>query len=117
MSCEKCGREIKNYGVFLGGMRCPNYCDKREAMTKKKTKLAKAYANMFGRPGGAVFNGHINHADKRARDLMRVVCPDMLEELEAIEGQENGIMGIFSRERTPAIAAYVMLVNAFVLEA
>lgn len=26
MSCENCGREIKNYGVFLGGVRCPNYC-------------------------------------------------------------------------------------------
>lgn len=26
MSCEKCGREIKNYGVFLGGIRCANNC-------------------------------------------------------------------------------------------
>lgn len=25
-SCEKCGREIKNYGMFLGGVRCANYC-------------------------------------------------------------------------------------------
>lgn len=28
MSCETCGREIKNYGIFLGGIRCPNYCEK-----------------------------------------------------------------------------------------
>lgn len=25
-SCDKCGREIKNYGVYQGGIRCPNYC-------------------------------------------------------------------------------------------
>lgn len=26
MSCETCGREIKNYGVFMHGVRCPHYC-------------------------------------------------------------------------------------------
>ena len=26
MSCEVCGREIKNYGIFLGGIRCANSC-------------------------------------------------------------------------------------------
>ena len=26
MTCETCGREIKDYGVFMGGVRCPNYC-------------------------------------------------------------------------------------------
>ena len=25
-SCDKCGREIKNYGVLMGGVRCPNWC-------------------------------------------------------------------------------------------
>lgn len=28
MSCEICGREIKNYGVFLGGIRCINSCER-----------------------------------------------------------------------------------------
>lgn len=25
-SCDVCGREVKDYGVFLGGIRCPNHC-------------------------------------------------------------------------------------------
>lgn len=28
-SCDVCGREVKNYGVFLGGIRCPNHCKER----------------------------------------------------------------------------------------
>jgi hypothetical protein len=35
MSCEKCGREIKNYGIFLGGIRCANYCSERWQHIKK----------------------------------------------------------------------------------
>lgn len=34
-TCEICGREIKNYGVYLGGIRCPNYCKERDTMTTR----------------------------------------------------------------------------------
>tara|TARA_Y100001951_G_C11192915_1_gene212585 strand:+ start:65 stop:331 length:267 start_codon:yes stop_codon:yes gene_type:complete len=84
--------------------------DRQEAITK-------TYENMFGNPSGPVFNGHSNDADSRARTLMQVVCPTWLEEVVQLEEEKNGIMGIFDAEPTPAIAAYVMLVNAFVLKA
>ena len=32
-SCEKCGREVKNYGVFLGGIRCENFCNMNAEQT------------------------------------------------------------------------------------
>lgn len=51
MSCEKCGKEVKNYGVFLGGVRCADWCfaldakrisDRIEMRTKgKKEKEQK----------------------------------------------------------------------------
>ena len=91
-----------------------------ETKTKKrpsKKKLVKRYKNMFGTLSGAVFNGHSNDADSRARTLMEVVCPKWLKEVEQLEAEKNGIMGIFDNEPTPAVTAYVMLVNAFVLEA
>jgi len=34
-TCDKCGREIKNYGIFDGGVRCANYC-KDDQMNKPK---------------------------------------------------------------------------------
>jgi len=93
-------------------------------MTKTKTKkrpsekkLAKKYKNLFGSLSGPVFNGHSNDADLRARTLMQVVCPTWLEEVVQLETEKNGIMGIFDGELTPATAAYVILVNAFVLKA
>jgi hypothetical protein len=84
---------------------------------KTEDELVAAYKNMFGSPNGAVFNGHSNDADARARTFMRVVCPSFLKEVEKLEKAENGIMGIFNHKPTPATATYIMLVNAFVLEA
>jgi hypothetical protein len=84
---------------------------------KTEDQLVESYSNMFGSFTGAVFNGHINDADVRARTFMRVVCPAFLKEVEKIEKEENGIMGLFKNKPTVATATYIMLVNAFVLEA
>lgn len=62
----------------------------------------------------AVFNNHVNNADKRARDLMRRACPDLLKEVETIEREEGGIMGIFSRQITTATELYADLVTGYV---
>jgi hypothetical protein len=85
--------------------------------TKRKTKeeITAAYKNMFAAPSGPVFNGHVNDADTRARLFMSVVCPELLEKVEKIEKDGNGIMAIFDKKPNDAIMTYVMLVNAFVL--
>lgn len=64
----------------------------------------------------AVFNGHVNDADKRSRALMRALMPEWLEAVERIESDGNGIMAIFQVEIEPATAAYTALVTAFVNE-
>lgn len=62
---------------------------------KTEAELKEAYKNYFGNPSGAVFNNHVNEADKRARLFMSVVCPSFLKEVETMEKKENGIMGLF----------------------
>ena len=63
----------------------------------------------------AVFNGHINDADKRAREVMRAECPQWLDEVEAIEREGNGIMAIFDAyDPSPAVNRYACLVQDFV---
>lgn len=84
---------------------------------KTKEELIAAYQNMFGSPTGAVFNGHVNEANDRARCLMEIVCPNLLNEVEEMEKTGNGIMAIFNSKPTTATMVYAMLVNAFVLEA
>lgn len=49
MSCEKCGHEIKNYGVFLGGVRCKNYCNMNR---EKKMIEGNAIVNILMRRDG-----------------------------------------------------------------
>lgn len=47
-SCEECGHEVKNYGIFSGGVRCRNYCNmrnqggKREGAGRKPQKAGNA---------------------------------------------------------------------------
>jgi len=41
-SCEKCGHEIKNYGIFQGGIRCRNYCNMSEHGGKREGAGRKA---------------------------------------------------------------------------
>ena len=67
-------------------------------------------------PGFAVFNGHVNKADERARKMLADTQPEWLEEVEQIETEGNGIMAVLQRTPTPAVAAYVSLVTAFVNE-
>jgi hypothetical protein len=68
-------------------------------------------------PNFAVFNGHINDADARARRVLREQgMGQWLSEVETIEHTNGGIMAIFNREPTAATAAYVALVTAFVNE-
>lgn len=38
MSCEKCGREIKNYGLYFGGIRCANYCRPEDDLQSRNTE-------------------------------------------------------------------------------
>ena len=87
------------------------------AEVKTQTALRKAYANMFNHPRGAVFNNHKNDAHERAITLLKVIQLSWAEEIGRLTEKHNGIMGIFQEPITPAIAAYVSLVNAFVLEA
>jgi hypothetical protein len=41
MSCEICGHEVKNYGVFMGGIRCKNYCNIQRGHVVTENKLRK----------------------------------------------------------------------------
>lgn len=67
----------------------------------------------------AVFNGHVNDANKRAMEVLDKHFPDLASEIRALDAKHNGIMGIFRMEDelTPAIAAYAALVTAFVYKA
>lgn len=68
-------------------------------------------------PYFAVFNGHVNEADKRARAfLAENSLTTWLEEIKAMEAKENGIMALFNHEPTAATGAYVALVTLFVNE-
>jgi hypothetical protein len=81
-----------------------------------KTKTPKENFENFMGSRGCVFNCHVNDADKRARETLAISYPTFLEEVEKIEEEENGIMGIFHREPTQATMAYTILVTAFVCE-
>ena len=61
----------------------------------------------------AVFNGHLNDADKRARAAL---TPQQRAFVERAERSGKGIMAIFQRKPTPALQRYVELVTAFVNE-
>lgn len=67
-------------------------------------------------PRWAVFNGHINDADKRARALMAAVAPEWLTRLEKVESETGGIMGIFNRNAELATTFYAALVTGYVNE-
>ena len=62
----------------------------------------------------AVFNGHINGADKFTRKLMAKVFPEHLERLKEIEKEGNGIMHIFNVPLEPATTFYAVMVTALV---
>ena len=68
----------------------------------------------------AVFNGHVNEADRLAREVMRKRCPVWLERVEMIEREGGGIMAIFSNIHTfpirPWTRRYADLVTQFVNE-
>jgi hypothetical protein len=64
----------------------------------------------------AVFNGHINNANIRARKLLGAIAPNQLEEVERIEREGDGIMAIFQTPMTPATLMYSSMVCAFVNE-
>jgi hypothetical protein len=67
-------------------------------------------------PNWAVFNGHINQADARAREALGHMNPKWLKRIEKLERDGNGIMVIFHKRHEPATAAYIALVTAFVNE-
>lgn len=84
---------------------------------KTQEELETTYRNYFCSPSGAVFNCHVNDAEKRAKQIMGLICPKLLEELEdMIKQGNNGILVIFDSKPTQATMVYIMLVNAFVLE-
>lgn len=69
--------------------------------------------------GFAVFNCHVNDAEKRARQAMIDLGPvgiKWLEEIDALEAEGGGIMYIHRVAPTPAIGCFVGLVTAFVNE-
>lgn len=65
-------------------------------------------------PGFAVFNGHVNDADKRARAALKKMSPEWFDRLVEIEKEGNGIMHIFNVDIEPATAAYAALVTFIV---
>lgn len=67
-------------------------------------------------PGFALFNQHVNNAATRARAIMEENFPKWLAEVDEMEKEGNGIMYILQRGPTPATAAYIALVTAFVNE-
>lgn len=68
-------------------------------------------------PQFSVFNGHLNDADKRARKaLVDMGRGDWLDEVERVEKDGEGTMAVFSKESTPATAAYIALVTYLVNE-
>jgi hypothetical protein len=71
-------------------------------------------------PGFAVFNGHINNADKRARAFMAKRCPTYLARVEALEREGCGIMYLFhvcgATWGDVAARRYILLVTGFVNE-
>ncbi len=67
-------------------------------------------------PYFAVFNSHINNADKRVRRIMKEYFPDDLKELKKIEKKGNGIMTIFQDDPCLSTYLYTGLVTAFVNE-
>ena len=64
----------------------------------------------------SVFNGHINDADKRARQVMKDYFPEQLKVVEEVEKKGGGIMAIFQQEPLLETMAYVVLVTAFANE-
>lgn len=69
-------------------------------------------------PSFAVFNNHINDADRKARFLMMKFAPKYLEQLEANEKKSGGVMGIFQEgaKASQAVSMYITFVTAFVNE-
>lgn len=68
---------------------------------------------MANSPQFAVFNGHINDSDARARQHLGRMFPAWLRRIEEIEAEHGGIMGVFHVSPEPATGAYVALVTAF----
>ena len=64
----------------------------------------------------SLFNGHKNDADKRARELLRKTHPKLMDRVEEIEAEQNGIMGVFNVDLEPATMIFVGMVAAFVNE-
>jgi hypothetical protein len=64
----------------------------------------------------SVFNGHVNDADKRARELMKWIAADWLDDVEKIEKDGDGIMAIFNQDATLATICYSSIVAAYVNE-
>lgn len=64
----------------------------------------------------AVFNNHVNNADKRAREIMKKKCPGWLKRVRDREKSGGGIMAIFKTPKHRAFARYAALVQHFVNE-
>ena len=66
--------------------------------------------------GFAVFNNHINDADRKAREALGRMMPEWLKKVEMVERQEGGIMAVMEHPSSPACVAYVTLVTYLVNE-
>ena len=67
-------------------------------------------------PGFALFNQHVNKAGERAFALLDRHFPKWANEVRAAEQEGGGIMALLQTGPTPASAAYIALVTAFVNE-
>ena len=65
-------------------------------------------------PQMALFNAHVNDAEKKARAILHGINPELLAEVD--ERTQSGDMEIFEHEPTEGTKMYVHLVTAFVNE-
>lgn len=61
----------------------------------------------------ALFNCHINNAQKRTEKVMKKHFSDWLKEIKSIE-KKNGLMAIMQTSPTPATACYIGLITYLV---
>lgn len=65
-------------------------------------------------PSFALFNSHVNDADKKARAILACIAPDKLKRIKKLEKEGKGIMHILNVEPEAATVAFIWLVTALV---
>ena len=83
-TCNFCAREIKNYGVFLGGIRCHNNCTMINKRGKPDDQGPNSYVHLYKELDSHpdYFNVLCNNGSYHlwyTEDVEHVTCPACLE--------------------------------------